>query len=380
MLSRGKEAYVEVSVKNIQYNLDTVRNVVGDKVKICAVLKADAYGHGMMGLRQSLAAHKLADMFAIGKMSELIMMSPLIKQDKIDTLILGAVPAKEIEEAIQNDLIDLQHSFFSVYSLKQFQDLRELAKRRSVVIFVHLRVDGWNSGMGIGYKEFLDNRELLLTSDNVKACGLYSHLYTSYSENRGGVADELKRFDSFLDGIEDKYKENLTIHILNSSIVYAYPEYSYSMVRLGTAMYGLPYDTPVALKPAMRICAEVFAVKEIDKGVHLFYEHDAEKNQKRRIARIMLGYWDCPLLLTQNSVKIKIRDRVFDLADDICMDNLCIDVTGAEDISVGDLAVIMGDEGVTISEIMDRTGVTYSRSEMLCLTAHRLEKHYLWEE
>ena len=97
----------------------------------------------------------------------------------------------------------------------------------------------------------------------------------------------------------------------------------------------------------------------------------------RRIARIMLGYWDSPLLLTQKEIRILIRGRLFHPADDICMDNLAVDVTGADDIQIGDEAVLLGDEGVTVDEILERNGIFYAHSEWLSMTAGRLEKVYL---
>ena len=98
---------------------------------------------------------------------------------------------------------------------------------------------------------------------------------------------------------------------------------------------------------------------------------------RRKIARIMLGYWDCPLLLTQKDIRILIRDRLFCLADDPCMDNLCIDVTGSDDISVGDVAVILGEPGVFVEEILERNEIDYVHSEWMSMTAGRLEKVYL---
>jgi alanine racemase len=376
MNNRQKAAWAEISVDNLAYNLKTVRDTVGERPKLCAVLKADAYGHGILGVRKCLSERGLVDMFAVGKLSELILLSLQKWDDDLCTLLLGAVQGPEAEEAISKKLIDTEKCFFSVYNMRQFEELKCIADRLHVRIKVHIRVDGWDSGMGLSYKEFLDNQENFMTPENVFVCGLYSHLYTSYSEIGGGIGDELRRFDEFINKIDVNFRRRITVHVLNSAIVYAYPQYAYDMVRLGTALYGLPYDTPMELKPALRICATVFDVREIGSDVPLFYVRTDQK-EKRRIARIMLGYWDCPLLLTQDNISVKIRDRVFKPADDICMDNLCIDITGAEDIEVGDVAVVIGDEGVSISEIMERTGVTPSRSEWLCMTAGRLEKFYI---
>ena len=91
----------------------------------------------------------------------------------------------------------------------------------------------------------------------------------------------------------------------------------------------------------------------------------------------MIGYCDCPLLLAQSNVRVRIRDRIFPLADTICMDNLCIDVTGCEEVAVGDTAVLLGESGVTDNEIVLRNGMDYVHADWLSMTAERLEKVYL---
>jgi serine/alanine racemase len=168
----------------------------------------------------------------------------------------------------------------------------------------------------------------------------------------------------------------LTVHILNSALVFLFPQYAYDMVRTGTAMYGLPSFDGGRLHPILRICAHVFDVRVISDDAPLCYESHMDKPHDgcRRIARIMLGYWDSPLLLTQKEIRILIRGRLFPLADDICMDNLAVDVTGAEDIAIGDEAVLLGEGGVSLAETMERTGISVARSEWLCMTAGRLEK------
>jgi alanine racemase len=141
-------------------------------------------------------------------------------------------------------------------------------------------------------------------------------------------------------------------------------------------MYGLACGDGGRLRPAMRICARIFDVRSVDGSVPMAYE-SVKKDHNRRIARVMLGYWDSPLLLTQNNIRVWVKGRLFLPADDVCMDNLCIDVTAAEDIEVGDIAVFLGEEGVTVPEILERNGITYVHSEWLCMTAQRLEKVYI---
>ena len=91
----------------------------------------------------------------------------------------------------------------------------------------------------------------------------------------------------------------------------------------------------------------------------------------------MIGYCDCPLLLTLKDVRVRIRGQIYPLADDICMDNMCIDVTGNEDVSIGDTAVLLGEPGVTDDRIVLRNKLEYVHADWLSMTAERLEKIYI---
>jgi alanine racemase len=377
MTDSHKEAWAEIHISDIEYNLGKVRERLKKGTKVCGILKADAYGHGILGIRKCLSEKHLVDMFAVGKMSELMLVAAGKHSDGISAILLGVANAFEVEECLKNKEIDPEKVIFSLYNLSQLQEFEKIGERLSIQIKVHIRMDGWNSGMGFGYDEYLENEEKLFDSEHIDVCGLYSHLYTSYSENRESVRQELERFDAFVKKIKKKYRKRLTIHVLNSALVFSFPEYAYDMVRVGTAMYGLPCGSAEELRPALRICARVFEVCDVDDSVPLSYDDKKKKSGSRRIARIMIGYWDNPLLLTQKKVKISINGRLYNPADDVCMDNLCIDVTGKGNVAVGDVAVLLGEDGVTIEEILARNKIQYVHSEWLCMTAGRLEKIYI---
>ena len=371
-----KAAWAEISVDGLEHNLRIIRSGLRPGTAVCAVLKADAYGHGAAGIRKKLAKKGLVEMAAVGKMSELISLTRETGDDGMRVLLLGASKAAELEANLKKGNIRLERSVFSIFNMHQFRELNALGRKKGIRIHAHIRIDGWGTGMGLGFWEYLENEKELFSAKYVNVCGLYSHLYSSYSEDREETLWELKRFDAFVKRIHPDFRKRMTVHILNSALVFCFPEYAYDMVRVGTALYGLPCGGGGGLRPVLKICAEVFDVREVDMAAPLSYKSPITAG-RRKIARIMLGYWDCPLLLTQKDIRILIRDRLFCLADDPCMDNLCIDVTGSDDISVGDVAVILGEPGVFVEEILERNEIDYVHSEWMSMTAGRLEKVYL---
>ncbi|MBR3346191.1 MAG: alanine racemase [Solobacterium sp.] len=377
-MKTNKAAWVEVSGDALAYNLETVRSRLKQGTRLCAVIKGNAYGHGLTGVKKLLSERKLADMTAVGKSSEMLRILRKTEDDGCDVLLLGMAEEKEVEALLKRAGDRSSRAVFSIYNLRQFRGLNALGKKLKRKIRVHIRVDIWNSGMGLGFDEFRKREDELFQAEGIAICGLYGHLYSGYyEENKEETRRELQEFDELVKGIHPDHRSQLIVHVLNSSLVFSFPEYSYDMVRVGTAMYGLTCGDGGILKPVMKLCGRIFDVREIKADTPLSYQHADGAVGTRKIARIMIGYCDCPMLLTQKDVRIRIHDRVFPLADEICMDNLCIDVTGCEEVKVGDTAVLLGEPGVLDVEILDRNNMEYVHSDWLTMTAERLEKEYV---
>ncbi len=375
----NKAAWAEVSVSVLRDNVATVRSQLRKGVKLCGIVKADAYGHSLKEFSRMLKYHRLVDMVAVGRIPEVEKILSIMPDEGVDMLVLGESEASEIAAACRKERFDTGRVIFSIYSMRQFAELNALGKKLGKRFRVHIRTDNWKTGMGLSYRECLENEELIHNADGVDVCGLYAHLYSSYSGNRETTRMELEEFDAFVKEMDPGLRQRLTIHVANSAIIFTFPEYAYDMVRFGAAMYGLTCYDEGKLKQAMKICAKIFDVKEIDGRAPLTYHNpDGGVPKKRKIARVMIGYWDCPLLLTQKNVSIGVKGKLYPLADDVCMDNLCIDVTDAEeDILCGDEAVILGEGGMSVNDVLAANSLEDIHSDWMCMTAGRLEKIYV---
>ena len=374
----NKAAWAEVSVRSLMDNIATVRGQLHKGVKLCGIIKADAYGHSLKEFSRMLKYHRLVDMVAVGRIPEVEKILSIMPDEGVDMLILGETEASEIAAACRKERFDTERVIFSVYSMRQFADINALGIKIGKRLRVHIRTDNWITGMGLSYKEFLENEQLIHKADGVDVCGLYAHLYSSYSGDREKTRMELEEFDELVKSMDQELRNRLTIHVANSAIIFTFPEYAYDMVRFGAAMYGLTCYDGGRLKQAMKICAKIFDVKEINAKAPLAYHSpEAAAKGKRKIARVMIGYWDCPLLLTQKTVRIGVKGKLYPLADDVCMDNLCIDVTGSDDIVCGDEAVILGEGGMSVNDVLAANSLEDIHSDWMCMTAGRLEKIYV---
>lgn len=441
-MSERKTAWAEVDRSAIRHNLALVRQQLKAGTKICAVLKGNAYGHDLIKMEQFLTSEGLVDMLAVGKPDELAALTEqtgIRTGSRLPVLLLGEAEADEVENLLLHKQIDPERVILSIFSLRQYRALRDLAERLGIRLLAHVRVDEWNSGMGLGYESFLAHEETFFSSASVKICGLYAHLYSSYFHDPEKTGRDLADFDAFVRKISPSFRERLTVHVQNSALIFDFPEYAYDMARAGAALYGLPCGDRKALRPALRICSRVFSVRDVPVSVPLAY-HPAEDGEgsegsgapgsdceaaegaaacvaedsegsgasgsaceaadgaavstaeggnaaradgdgghkrTRRIARLMIGYGDCPLLFTARDVRAVIGGRSFRLADEICMDNLCLNVSGAEHVAPGDIAVFLGEGSVTYEKIMARNEMAYVHSDWLCMTAGRLEKIFV---
>ena|GEM_PF-4118858 len=373
-----KGAWAEVSTEKIAHNFSVVKKQVGHGVKICAVVKADAYGHGLIGFARILAKQGLTGTIAVGKFHELLRLSVNKIGDNAEILLLGVAEMDELADALDSGEVIPRRSIFSAYNMEMLRKMDEVAAFGKVTLRVHIRIDIWDSGMGISPEEFHRHEDEIFSFSHLEVCGMYTHLYTAYSGDLEEIRSELETFKKLVDSVKPEYRKRLCVHALNSSLVFLFPEFAFDMVRIGSAMYGLSNVDGGRLQPVMRICARVFDVREVPAGIPLSYinKNDGEKG-KRKIARVMLGYWDSPLMLTQKDVRVLINGKLYPPADEVCMDNLCIDVSGSDDVRSGDTVILLGEPGVRVDDILERCNIPSVHSEWLCMTAERLEKVYL---
>ena len=143
MKNLHKSAWAEVRTEALRNNLAVIRSKLPAGTAVCAVLKADAYGHGMM--YRFLSANRLADMAAVGKMKELMTLTALSESGGLPLLLLGPTESDELETCLREGTVKPDRTVFSVYSMRQFDELEALAEKLSLWLTVHIRVDGWDS-------------------------------------------------------------------------------------------------------------------------------------------------------------------------------------------------------------------------------------------
>lgn len=365
-------AYAKIDLDAIDRNFDTIRSKVGDKTKIMAVVKADAYGHGSVRVA-SLLKDK-ADFFAVATISEGVE----LRQAGIEkpVLVLGYTSPMEYEQLLEYNIIP------TVYDVDEAKLLDETAGRLHKTATIHIAVD---TGMGrIGFKDDEQGVQAVKTIsrfDNIVIEGIFSHYATADMKDKSFCKEQSERFDSFVSELE---KEDIRIpirHLSNSAGTIDFSE-KYDMVRLGIALYGLyPSDdvdkTAVELIPAMEVVSHIIHVKTIGKGTSVGYGRAYVADSERKIATVAIGYADGFKRCLTGKGYVLVNGRKAPLVGKVCMDQLMIDVTGIPDVKTGDKAVILGksgDEQIT-AEAFGAMCHSFSY-EILCTFMPRVNRVY----
>lgn len=332
-----------VDVAAIAANVGRLRSALSDGVRLCAVVKADAYGHGVEhavhGARQG-GAHWLATATAeeAAHVREVAGPNPRI-------LVLGVVTAREAEIALEADA-DL-----SVWDEGFLSALPTTAR-------VHVKLD---TGMGrLGTRDpGTATRLAEQAAERDMLAGLWTHFATSDERGDTFFGEQLARFADWAVPLRERHHEVL-VHCANSAAILRDPASHFDMVRPGVALYGMdPFGVdPVAegLTPALRLTSWVGAVKPIAAGESVGYGRRFVAERDTTIATVPIGYGDGWRRALTNDCDVVIGGRRFPLVGTVSMDNITVDVgPDGGGVAVGDEVVLIGD-GITTEEVARRIG------------------------
>ncbi len=368
-----KRTWAEISIPNIIHNYNAVKSKIGPDTKICCVIKANAYGHGAVRLAQEYSCAG-ADFFAVANIDEAMQLRE--NGVKLPILILGYTDPRCAGMLGNNDIVQCVFSY--TYALK----LNEYAKKENVCVKIHLKLD---TGMGrLGFlctDADLKEAAKVANMEHLKIKGVFTHLSFA-DEGKSGSEYTRMQIEKFNASVA--YLESLGIrfelkHCSNSAGAFDYPEASFDMVRCGIALYGCQSDKMINkcdLKPAMTLKTIISFIKTIPEGALISYGGKFKANSAAKIATLPIGYADGLWRSNfSNSLEVCVKGHYVPIVGKICMDQCMIDISGLDDINVGDEVVIFGEEsGHTVDDVA-RLNNTISY-EILCSVGMRVPRIY----
>lgn len=325
----------EINLENIKFNVGIIKKFVGRNVDLLAVVKADAYGHGLKQVSKTLE-RSAVKIFGVATIEEGIELR--ISGIKKDILILGSTyPFENFSEVIKYDLTP------TIASISGLEFFNKFAKYKNKKLPFHLKIDTGMARLGISPLTAVVLIEKIKNLKNIYIDGIYSHLACA-AENENFTKKQISDFEKLSREIPARYK-----HLAASASIIKYKNSHFNLVRPGLLIYGLkPYEfsnSAIRVQPALSLKTKIVYLKTVPKNRSISYCRTFITNRISKIATIPIGYADGFLRCNSNNAKVLIRGKKASVVGRVCMDMTMIDVTGIKNVVVGDDAVIIGSQG-----------------------------------
>ncbi len=331
-----RDSWVEINLENVAHNMREIRKNTPKGIKLLAVVKADAYGHGSVMLAPILLASG-ADMMGVASIDEGVDLR--LAKITSDILVLGAVPVWAVEQAADNNLI------ISIFSREHLTACEQFYKRSGKKVRVHVKLDTGMNRIGVSTDDAVGFINEVRNAEYLSFEGVFTHL--ANSEDREKTQIQIDRWNSVISNIDTT---GLTLHILNTAGLMAYDVPNSNMYRAGIALYGLYPDLPndnnvrkLDLKPVLSLKARIVNIHSAKSGEGVSYGHTFVANGLRKIATIPLGYADGVPRSLSNKIFGTVNGREIKQIGNITMDQMMFDITNV-DANLGDVVTLLDDK------------------------------------
>ncbi|MBO4894964.1 MAG: alanine racemase [Clostridia bacterium] len=371
-----RRTWLDIDTEALRDNYGAIASRLREGTEIMAVVKADAYGHGVEHIVKELTKCGCS-WFAVSNLEEAMQ----VKNSEPDScvLILGYTPP---EYAVQLALNGISQA---VFNPEYAEALAENARENGVEVRIHIKVDTGMSRLGFAYQDSeKDSGAVELIADACRLEGLYPEgIFTHFAcadEENGEVFTRLQ-YDLFLGLIHGVEEAGVTFelrHCCNSAATVIYPEMQLDMVRPGIILYGLApsefIGRSIKLKPVMQMKTVVSMVKEIPEGTPVSYGRTFISDRTMKIATVPVGYADGLPRNLSGKMKMTVGGVQVPVVGRICMDQCMLDVTGIENVSEGMTVTVFGSKN-TVDDIAENANVI--NYEIICGINKRVPRVYL---
>lgn len=373
-----KRTWAQVDLDCIIENYRAIRSYIRPGCQVMAIVKADAYGHGVPYVAKELFLAG-ADYFGVSNLEEAMQLraSGIYKP----VLILGHTPASNAGELIRHGITQAVNSFDYATALS------EQAVRAGGRVTVHIKLD---TGMGrIGFLYNLSSHEEKSVREieravrlpGLDATGIFTHFAVSDEPKNSYTKLQFELFTDAIDRLRKLGVEFRLRHCCNSAGLLNDPDMQLDMVRPGIILYGLTpavgMPLPITLRPAMELKTTISQIKTLEKGVPISYGLKYTTEKTTTVATLPIGYADgFPRCLTNNAEVLVCGQRA-PIIGRICMDQCMADVTGIEGAEEDGVVTIFGRDGgaeISMDELARHMGtINY---ETACLIGKRVPRVY----
>ncbi len=369
----------EINLDRLEHNIEGIESLIRPGTKLCAVIKADGYGHGAVPIAGLLEDRDKVWGYAVATAEEAFELRG--SGIKKPILILGCVFDEDIDAVIGQDIRA------TVFSMESAQKLSEAARRAGKPARIHIKID---TGMSrIGFPPDGDTADVIAQISGLPCIeieGIFTHFATADSADKTFTDVQASRFLTLIEELGERGIAIPVKHMANSAGIIDLPKYDLDMVRAGIIIYGLwPSDEVIKdridLSPVMALKSHVVQVKTIEEGTPVSYGGTYRAAGRMILATVPVGYADGYPRSLSNCGYVLIHGKRAPICGRVCMDYFMADVTDIEDVRASDEVTLIGRDGeeeITMEELGDISG--RFNYEFACDIGKRVPRVYVRRE
>ncbi len=375
-----RPTWAEVSLTTLRQNFRTVAKHVGAGITVCAVVKADAYGHGAVECSRALEA-EASKWLGVTSLDEAIPLRDADIESRI--LLMTGFWRGEESEIVRQRLTP------TVWEPWHIESLERAAAAGGTRQAVHVKVDSGMGRLGVSVEQLPAVLKALHAAPHILFEGFSTHLASSEIMDAPSVAEQEHRFEDALRMVRAAGFSPEFIHMANTSALISRRETWNNMVRPGVALYGyyLPFQRAgrevsggtlrLPVKPVLTWKTRILSMRNFEAGQALGYGGTFVTKAPAHVAVLPVGYADGYNRQLSNRGRVIVRDHYAPIIGSISMDLTLVDVTGIPGISVGDEVILLGgSDGLSVDALEHARLANSSPYEILCNISKRVPRRY----
>ena len=371
-----KRGVINIDLDAVKQNLVNMKANIDINTKIMAVIKTNAYGHGCIPIAKMLEDIDFVYGYAVATAEEAM----ILKNNNITKpiLIIGYTFPYAYEYFIRNDIRP------SVFRKDMIDTLSEIALSLGKTVKVHIKVDTGMSRIGVFADDSgLDFIKYAHSKPGIEIEGIFTHFAKADETDKTSAYEQLNKFNSFIDRIEDEINIHIPIkHCSNSAGIIEIDKANMDIVRAGIILYGLYPSNEVnkekiLLTPVLSLKSTIVHLKTIHKGMSVSYGGTYTAQRDTLVATVPIGYGDGYPRSLSNKGYVLIRGQRAKILGRVCMDQFMVDVSDIQDVSLGDSVTLIGFDGnehISAEELGELSG--RFNYELVCDLNNRIPRVY----
>lgn len=345
MFYNSRNTYIEINITKLFQNYNYIKSIT--KADIRAVVKANAYGHGVQKIVYFLNKAGIKK-YAVAFIEEAIEINKIIKNSEI--LIFNYCDPYYLKMLCEKNIY-IENFIFTIYSVEQLKKYIEVLEKKIKKIKFEIKINTGMNRLGISKSDDIEFINYFFDKNNELLKGVYSHFYDS---NNKEITD--CQFENFLNVCKNLNFDIPKKHIANSAGFFLSEKYHLDEVRIGMALYGLqPLKNKKieSLKQILSWKSIISNIMHINKGENIGYGSKYKALEDKKIGIIPIGYSDGYNYYFENNAYVVIKNKKCKIIGEISMEQIIADITEIENIAIGETVYVLGGEknGVCIGDI-----------------------------